>query len=37
MAGIMCGFSFMVIVVGIGLGSVFELYPQLQEFLNGRV
>lgn len=34
MAGIMCGFSFMVIVVGIGLGSVFELYPQLQEFLK---
>ncbi|QIA63451.1 LysE family transporter [Vibrio astriarenae] len=34
MAGIMCGFSFMVIVVGIGLGSVFELYPQLQEVLK---
>ncbi|WP_394243082.1 LysE family translocator [Vibrio astriarenae] len=34
MAGIMCGFSFMVIVVGIGLGSIFELYPQLQELLK---
>ncbi|MGR5118144.1 LysE family translocator [Vibrio astriarenae] len=34
MAGIMCGFSFMVLVVGIGLGSVFELYPQLQQGLK---
>lgn len=33
-AGIMCGFSFMVIIVGIGLGSIFELYPKLQEVLK---
>ncbi|MDR9827912.1 LysE family translocator [Vibrio sp. FNV 38] len=34
MAGILFGFSFMVLVVGIGLGSIFEAFPQLQYFLK---
>lgn len=34
MAGILCGFSLMLLIVGIGLGSLFDTFPLAQEVLK---
>ncbi|MGL6257704.1 LysE family translocator [Vibrio sp. WXL210] len=33
-AGILCGFSLMVLIVGVGLGSLFDTFPLAQEVLK---
>ncbi|MGL6315720.1 LysE family translocator [Vibrio sp. WXL103] len=34
MAGILCGFSLMVLIVGVGLGSLFDTFPLAREVLK---